>query len=665
MLASLILATVCYSNYAPTSFDGSVQEYAAKISETGATRYSVDATLQHEPILIRSPDLALESPRIRELVAQAVEGEWVETRPNQFRLEIGRATAAKLAERDLKQRTDSLTAWFKELKRTHRATAKEQVARLLEEVSSYDRRAAAGEFTRAGGFSYHAPTPALELLTALLLDLGPTTLAKIPLGDTQTWSNVPVGEQERFPPASQSALATFQSVSEKVASALAKEDMPKDTYPWEEFFDNLRRDRTSCRVLLTVLPNFVSSYRLRVYDRRGELVDTAMLLEPYRTTTLRSPEDAEKAPAEHIPLTDSSAEFMRLTKEADLYNTDISRHRDPPQAKLLTLETFEPLTVGFGELFTDMSDGSAKSIVAYLPDTAIRAAVSLSKKGAVEGKGLWSNLLASGLVEVVSGPDALVVRPENPARARHGRVGRFGLHHYARQVLEHQGTTPRIECTFYFEGGPGVLASPVSSAFRHCLVPLVPLRGAFLRYWLGALLGGLGDPIWTELEAGRGVAVRNLPMAQKLAFRRWLEYGGPGRYEYEPSVTSSNAIYDYQLYFDVSDDPLVLCTTLGEGAWANYPQFPRRLSEIIESLVSSKITPDKLSSLLNGRYDLIASTSTTAVARLGYVEWVGETLGDDASKKIATDVAFKDWPEALRTRVMHALSPPPGQGAYP
>jgi len=74
MLASLILAIACFSSAPPTLFDGSLQEYAAKISETGTTRYFVDAALQHEPILIRSPDLALESPRIRELVAQAVEG---------------------------------------------------------------------------------------------------------------------------------------------------------------------------------------------------------------------------------------------------------------------------------------------------------------------------------------------------------------------------------------------------------------------------------------------------------------------------------------------------------------------------------------------------------------------------------------------------------------
>ncbi len=655
MPISLVLVVACLQGTLSTSFDGSIQEYAARISERGAVRYSADATLQAEPILIRSPNLALESPRIRELVAQAVEGEWVEVRPNQLRLEIGGKKAAELAGRDLQQRTASLAKWLKELKRTQRVTDKEQVARLLEELSTYDRRVRDGSFIRNQVFSYDAPTPAVELLTALLLDLGPATLAKVPLGDTRTWSNVPVGVQDRFPPASQGALATFLSASELLASALGPEDLPNDTYPWESFFTNLRKNRSSCRVLLTAMPNFVISYRLRVYDQRGELVDTAGLFTPRTTPALRSFVDSERAPADRIPLTDTSADFMRLYNEGELYMTDRTRPRERPQAKLLTLEAFEPLAVGFGELFTDMAGRSVKTIVAYLPDSAAPDALSLSKQGAVAGKSLWSKINASGLVDVVSSADALVLRPENPLMARHDRVGRFGLHHYARQVLERQGTTPKMDCTFYFEGGPGVLLSPVASSWRRCLVPLVPLRSMYIRYWLGALLGGLGDLLWADLEAGKGVQVRNLPTAQKLAFRRWLEYGGPGRYEYEPSVTSSNLIYDYQLFFELSDDPLVLCTTSAEGKWEGFPGFPTRLSSVAETLVMIKIKSGELASVLRGRYDLTSSTSYTAVARLGYVEWARETLGDVASEKVTKGVAFADWPEALRTRLQRAL----------
>ena len=79
------------------------------------------------------------------------------------------------------------------------------------------------------------------------------------------------------------------------------------------------------------------------------------------------------------------------------------------------------------------------------------------------------------------------------------------------------------------------------------------------------------------------------------------------------------------------------------------------MSDIAEMLVLNKIKPDGLSSILDGRYDLIGSASTTAFARLGHVEWVREMLGDDAKQKIATDVAFKDWPEALCSRLLRAL----------
>ncbi|MCB8933210.1 MAG: hypothetical protein H6534_07185, partial [Chthonomonadaceae bacterium] len=156
----------------PVSFDGSVGAYAAKISEKSDHTYLVAGDLRDEPILIRTNTLDLDSTRVRELVAQAIEGVWIDPKPGQSHLSIPPKQLAALRDRDREERQRALSNWLRELARDTRRSSQAQVANVLAELSTFEQREKEGRFTRNGTRSYQAPTPDFELLKSLLVELG-------------------------------------------------------------------------------------------------------------------------------------------------------------------------------------------------------------------------------------------------------------------------------------------------------------------------------------------------------------------------------------------------------------------------------------------------------------------------------------------------------------
>jgi hypothetical protein len=507
--------------------------------------------------------------------------------------------------------------------------------------------------------------PCEQLLEALVFRIGERNLAAIPSGELRVYEDAVLPGSHSLPEFAD-LVSQYRSALRKLAvsglSDRAAEEVKELNPNLAQLLGVFREDinPTRCRLVVDAGPVGMGIH-LDIYEHTGRLMDSAYLWVFDKQPFLGGNQIADNAVGTtadtRVPLGPSELDGVRVM---------LGGHPTAARDWFSSPDKHEPLDLFARAAVSNLIAGSSgRCVVADVPDEFLTIAARCVTRGSLNCSGFRTLLeQCEGYERVDLGGDT-VWRPTDPEYTESRRANRVSLARYTKQLMENGANIERLRAKAFHEGFPGVWEWAGSWVLSARNLSHMPNGSSGVSAKMYAVLGGISDSAWDELEAGATRTASQLGITEEL-----LQL-------FDDESTSAQS--DSRALSDLDKHPAELYTTLGIGdtpislrkltrrvvqkwtlggnsgrGWSPIDRLPGTFPFVSEDPVSGNLTPS--------RGDFEAKCSARFGFRFAVEDDVDVVIGlpqgcslsrrlSVTRRDVTQDMGYGDLPQDLRDQI--------------